>query len=155
MSVTNSLSLRVPYRRSGAAPLDYSFPDGPLVKMLLAHIKQGHRILTQSSGKKMVRLFVSKYGNEFSNVTFTHFWTSLMTGGQVDTHGQAYFAPSVARTMFIEEWTASHGEEPETWDGCADIMGNSVSQWFKSYNPSYKRRRMDKAIKAHTRARDL
>ena len=32
---------------------------------MLTHIKQGHEILTQVKGDKMVRLFVSSKGNAF------------------------------------------------------------------------------------------
>ena len=90
----------------------------------------GHTLLTDGrSAGGMTKLFVSHPGNAFSSTTFCHFWRSLME--QVTE--QKYFAPSVLRTMFVEEYTAAHGAEPEMWDGCAAIMGNSVPQW---HNPS-------------------
>jgi len=125
--------------------MEYTFPGGPLTKLMLAHIKQGHQILTQSKGDKMVRLFVSAKGNAFKKApNFTQYWAHLMS--KVDTHGQAYFAPSVARTMFVEEYTGAHGAEPEYWDGCAAIMGNTTAQWRASYNPSRKRRAAGRAL---------
>ena len=128
-------------RRGAAQHLEYDFPDGALVKSLLAHINAGHTLLTQNGGG-MTKLFVTHPGNAFSNSTFTQFWKSLM--GQVGA--QEYFAPSVMRTMFVEEYTAAHGAEPEMWDGCAAIMGNSVPQWRKTYNPSSRKRGAAAAI---------
>jgi len=135
-----------PCRRGGAAPLEYTFPSGPLTKLLLVHIKQGHEILTQTKGdSKMVRLFVSSRGSAFKDPSnFTQYWEILMR--QVDTMGQAYFAPSLARTMFVEDYTGAHGAEPEFWDGCAAIMGNTPAQWGASYNPSRKRRAAGQAV---------
>jgi hypothetical protein len=125
--------------------MEYTFPGGPLTKLMLTHIKQGHQILTQTKGDKMVRLFVSAKGNAFAGpANFTQYWAQLMS--QVDTRGQGYFAPSVARTMFVEEYTGAHGAEPEYWDGCAAIMGNTTAQWRANYNPSRKRRAAGQAL---------
>jgi hypothetical protein len=137
-------------RRGGVQQLEYDFPDGALVKSLLAHINAGHTLLTDMKAGGMTKLFVSHPGNAFSSTTFCHFWESLMA--QVDR--QEYFAPSVLRTMFVEEYTAAHGAEPEMWDGCAAIMGNSVPQWRKHYNPSAKRREAAAAIESHTALRE-
>ena len=66
--------------------MEYTFPGGPLTKLMLAHIKQGHQILTQTKGDKMVRLFVSTKGNAFRGPSnFTQYWEHLM--GKVDTRG--------------------------------------------------------------------
>ena len=135
-------------RRGNPAPLEYTFPSGPLTKLLLTHIKQGHEIITQAKGDKMVRLFVTSKGNAFKDPSnFTQYWENLMR--QVDTKGQAYFPPSLARTMFVEEYTGAHGAEPDYWDGCAAIMGNTPSQWRASYNPSRKRRAASQAVAAY------
>jgi hypothetical protein len=137
-------------RRGGAQHLEYDFPDGALVKSLLAHINAGHTLLTENSAG-MTKLFVSRPGNAFNNSTFCHFWKTLMAQRGVV---QDYFPPSVLRTMFVEEYTAAHGAEPDMWDGCAAIMGNSVPQWRKHYNPSAKRREAAAAIAGHTALRD-
>lgn len=135
-------------RRGGNEPLTYTFPDGPLVKAFLAHINAGHALLTQRN-QGLTTLFVSRWGNRFSNATFCHFWKTLMS----QVAKQEYFPPSTLRTMFVEEYTSAHGSEPEMWDGCAAIMGNSVAQWEKHYNPSAKRRAVDRAIKSYTEGR--
>jgi len=131
------------HRRGGNAPLEYPLPDGPLVKALLAHINMGHTLLTEGNSG-MTSLFVSRHGNQFSNATFCHFWKSLMR----QVNKQEYFPPATLRTMFVEEYTSAHGAEPEMWDGCAAIMGNSVAQWKAHYNPSAKRRAANQAIQA-------
>lgn len=148
-SVKNVIIHQKNDRRGGAQRLEYEFPDGALVKSLMAHINAGHTLLTQSSGG-MTKLFVTHPGNAFSSATFCHFWKSLMA--QVGE--QEYFAPSVLRTMFVEEFTSAHGSEPEMWDGCAAIMGNSVPQWRKHYNPSASKRRAAAAIASHTALRE-
>ena len=45
------------------------------------------------------------------------------------------------------------GQRPDTWEGVALVMGNSVAQWKASYNPSRKRRLAQAAVRAHTQAR--
>lgn len=93
------------YRRAGnASHLQFDIPRGPLLKLLLVHIRAGHRLITQESGDQMVNLLSTKRGKAFSNVTFIHYWAALMS--EVDTMGQAYFPPSLARTMFIEQTTS-------------------------------------------------
>ena len=56
------------------------------------------------------------------------------------------FPPSLARKSFVEWYTLEYGEEPEMWDGAADIMGNSVRKWREVYNVSHKKRRMQKTV---------
>ena len=105
--------------------MEFPFPDGPLVKALLAHIKEGHLLLTDSDSFFHGRetLFVSRHGNRFSNLeNFCHFWKALM--GQFAK--QDYFPPSTLRTTFVEEFTSVLGFEPDMWDGCAAITGSSV-----------------------------
>jgi hypothetical protein len=88
------------YRRGGVAPLKYEIPRGPLTKLLLAHIRAGHQLLTQETGETMVRLFSTKTGKAFTNVNLVHYWGQLMR--HTDTKGQDYFPPSMARTMYVE-----------------------------------------------------
>lgn len=92
--------------------MTYPIPSGPLLKLLLIHIRGGHQLLTQDDrgnpSDRMVRLFVGRSGREFSNSTFTQYWEKFMEG--TETNGQAYFAPSVARTMFIEQVGAMHND---------------------------------------------
>lgn len=134
-------------RASHNGPLEFTFPDGLLTKLLLTHIKQGHKVLTQAKGEKVVHLFVSRYSNPFSATTFNHYWENLMQ--RVDTMGQPYFAPSLARTMYVEDYTSEQGVHPDMWDGAAAVMGNSVNVW-SSYNPSKRKRAAQRAVDAHT-----
>ncbi|GAX82647.1 hypothetical protein CEUSTIGMA_g10073.t1 [Chlamydomonas eustigma] len=128
-------------------PLTFTFPPGVLTMLFLAHIYQGQKVLTQPYGQMTSNLFVSGAGNAFSDQTFVHYWRTLMDNE--DTLGQQYFAPSLARTMFIEEYTSEFGMPPEMYDGAASIMGNCVKQWHASYNPSRRKRAAQKAVDAH------
>ena len=42
-----------------------------------------------------------------------------------------------------------HGEEPDLWDGCSEVMGNSVPTWNKHYFISRRDRGAASAINAH------
>ena len=58
----------------------------------------------------------------------------------------ARFPPSLARKSFVEWYTLEYGDEPEMWDGAADIMGNSTRKWREVYNVSAKKRRMQTTV---------
>lgn len=93
--------------------MEYTFPRGPLLKLLLAHI-EGHKLLTQFTGERMVYLFSTKLGKPFKSANFDYFWEKQLMD-QVDTKGQDYFAPSLTRTMYIEHITSITGISPEFW----------------------------------------
>lgn len=64
------------------------------------------------------------------------------------------FPPSLARTMFIDEFSAGFGVLPKDWaEGAANIMGNTVPQWSASYAPRRKSRMAQRAIAAHQQLR--
>lgn len=134
-------------RESHQGPLEYEFPAGPLTDLLLFHIKEGHRALTGPFGGRKPLMFNSSAGNEFSCVTFCQYWQKAMR--DMDTMGQEYFCPSLARTMWVEDYTGENGVDPEMWDGAAAVMGNSVRVWVEAYNPSRKRRAAQKAVNVH------
>lgn len=134
-------------RHGRGGPLEFVFPRGPLLKLFLAHIYQGHQLLTLHLGERMIRMFTTRTGKEFNSVTFVHFWKSLMD--TTDTKGVPYFAPSGARTTFIEDYTSTHGVEPAMWDGASFIMGNSPRQWNASYRPTRVGREAQRAVNAH------
>ncbi len=131
-------------RRRSNAPLEYTLPRGPLSKLMLAHVEEGHKLLTLEREDSMLRLFTTKQGKEFNDVTFCQFWETLVKGS-----GMKYFPPSMARTVFVEDYTSEYGVEPEMWDGAAVIMGNSTAQWRASYNPSRKGRVAQRAVGVH------
>ena len=63
---------------------------------------------------------------------------------------QRLFPPNLARTMFIEYFTAIHGRQPiDIFEGCANIMGNSLKNWHH-YNPGGRSRHASLALSAHT-----
>jgi hypothetical protein len=68
-------------RRGGdaAATVEYSLPRGNLVKLLLTHIEQGHQLITQCTGERMIRLFSSRSGLELTNINFVHVWKHIMS----------------------------------------------------------------------------
>jgi hypothetical protein len=126
-------------------------PDGALVKLLLAHVREGHKLLTHHLPEQQHNLFVTGPGKSFNNVTFTQYWGKLMRAAR-NRYSLQYFPPSLARTIFIENYVACNGREPELLDGAAAIMGNTAAQWQKSYNPSRKRRAAAMAVLQHEQA---
>ena len=76
------------------------------MKLFLAHINEGHRLISQGSGGERERmyLFTSTVGRPFTDVTFVHYWKGIMLHFSPD---QKYFPPGLLRTMFIEEFTRS------------------------------------------------
>lgn len=117
--------------------INFSIPHGDLLKLLLTHITVGHEVM--SKGKVIKRMFFSCSELPFSNATFIHYWEKLMSWDARD-FGLQYFPPSAARKIFIEDYTALHGAEPDMLDGAAAVMGNTVKQWKASYWPSRRRR---------------
>jgi hypothetical protein len=88
-------------RRGDAhSTIEYDLPRGPLMKLMLAHISLGHAMLILEKGDRMVRLFVTTQGKEFSDSTFCQYWGTLMAS--TNTGGIPYFRPSLARTIFVE-----------------------------------------------------
>ncbi len=134
-------------RGAGASPFEFVFPRGPLVKLYLAHIYSGQKRLTQLQGDRMIRMFVTKQGKAFTNVTFSQFWTGLQES--TDTSGMAHFCASRARTTFVEDYTSANGVEPDLWDGAACLMGNTVRQWTASYRPMRRQHIAQRSVDAH------
>ena len=134
-------------RSAAAAPLEFIFPRGPLVKLYLAHIYKGQKRLTQLKGDRMIRMFTTRQGNEFSNVTFAQFWSNLQQS--TDTTGMEHFCASRARTAFVEDYTSQLGVEPDLWDGAACLMGNTVRQWTASYRPHRRQMLAQRSVDAH------
>jgi hypothetical protein len=85
-------------------------------------------------------------GLEYNDVTFRNFWKWVMDSTATNLK---YFPPSLARTVFVEDYTSEYGVEPDMWDGAAVIMGNCTAQWKASYNPSRKRRDAKQALIRH------
>lgn len=138
------------FRGQGVA-LDYKLPRGTLTKLLLAHIGEGHKVLTQATGGE-VRLFVTSTGIPFAKPSlFTQHWEKLMRRCPIAAAKSIpYFPPVAGRRIFVEGYTSSNGVEPDLWDGAAHVMGTSVRRWGETYNPSRKRRQAQLAVDNHS-----
>ena len=93
---------------------------------------------------------MNKKGKPFNDSLFVHWWMGVFK--TVDTRGQMYFPPSLARTVFVEDWLAQYGAEPtdlEMCEGIAISMGSSTSQWRAGhYNPNRRQRLVTSAVAA-------
>lgn len=96
-----------------SSPISFVFPLGPITSLLLAHIEEGQKLLTSPSGDRVVQLFVNRHGRAFSDATFQHFWAKLMSDTAPATLD--YFAPSLARTIYVEDITSAEGESLGQW----------------------------------------
>ena len=128
----------------------YDLPaqPNPLTRLLLIHMDEGRSvILEQSSAEQRTPyLFLNFQGRPLGHAksTFTTYWRQLMdktAPADIDR-----FPPSLARKSFVEWYTLEYGDEPEMWDGAADIMGNSTRKWQEVYNVSAKKRRMQTTL---------
>lgn len=138
--------------RGQGVELTYSLPRGTLTKLLLAHIGEGHKVLTQGTGGAD-RLFVTATGIAFANKPplFTQHWEKIMRRCPIAAAKKiAYFPPVAGRRIFVEGYTSSNGVEPDLWDGAAHVMGTSVRRWGETYNPSRKRRQAQQAVDNHS-----
>ena len=134
-------------RREGNAPVAVFFPRGDIVKLFLAHIFEGHKLMTESVGGRRADLFLKDCkGGALTKENFTGWWRQLM---HVTAPHIPAFPPSAARTAFVEDYTSGNGVPPEMWDGAAVVMGNSVDQWGKTYNRSRSSRLAQGAVNIH------
>ena len=130
------------------APIEYMLPAASLLnKLLVLHIEEGHDRITSRTRMVEPHLFVDSYGRGMDSAKgrFTSYWRTLMKH-TVSPTDLPPFAPSLARRSFVEWYTAETGALPYLWDGTADIMGNSVGQFLKTYNSSFKKRRMQDTV---------
>jgi hypothetical protein len=132
-------------------PLDITIPRGPLSFLLLAHITAGQEVLVGgdiNDPYRIMPLFLSGGGNAFSDATFCQWWKALLKRSAPHI---PHFAPTLARTSFVENYTSEYGLRPEMWDGAAAIMGNSVNTWFKNYNPRHRNKKAQEVVAMHSR----
>jgi hypothetical protein len=128
--------------------LRYCLPRGPLTKLFLTHIMEGHALI--AGGQQNPRLFTTRRGNELSPSTLTQYWASLFKENpRTVAAGLEYFSPNLGRTIFVESYVHVHGELPDMLDGAAAVMGTSARQFRASYNPSRNQRVAQSAIDAH------
>ena len=134
-------------RRGSNQVLCYDLPPGPLTQLMLVHIKEGHGVLTRFFRHAQPHLFMSTSGLAFNDVLFAQWWH----GFYHNLHGpKPYFPPSKGRTLFVENFIASTGHQPQdSWEGAALAMGNSVKQWREFYAPRMKGRLAQEAVHKH------
>lgn len=145
---STSVTLHIVHGKNDRRPcrdayrINFPLPRGKCTKLLIRHITEGFRILNKETVEDPPRtrefLFSPKSNVPFSDSTFCQYWKRVMLS-TARPFGLAYFPPTKARTIFVEEYVRVHGTEPAMWDGASIIMGNSAEQWFKSYMPSHKR----------------
>ena len=128
----------------------YDLPaqPNPLTKLLLIHMDEGRSVILEQSTATMSTpyLFLTFQGRPLGHAksTFTTYWRQVMD--KTAPADIARFPPSLARKSFVEWYTLEYGDEPEMWDGAADIMGNSTRKWREVYNVSAKKRRMQTTV---------
>jgi hypothetical protein len=84
------------------AALQFVLPRGLLSDMMLWWIKTGWQHVR--NGQECSTLFKSAYGFSFTNATLAHYWKKIMKSAPSDL---PYFPPNLARTSFVESYTAS------------------------------------------------
>lgn len=130
--------------------IEYDLPSqpNPLTKLLLIHIDEGRSTLLSQrcADAHTPFLFLNFQGLPLGHgkSTFTTYWRHLME--KTAPSDIERFPPSLARKSFVEWYTLEYGDEPEMWDGAADIMGNSTRKWKEVYNVSCKKRRMQNTV---------
>ncbi len=160
-AVGRHIRFRAPHHkndRRGFGAIEFDLPEGKLTERLLDHIDFGHAMLTQLASSAVLKkgelpspiLFVSRAGNPFSPCTFSQFWTSIIREVEEIPH----FPPSLARTSFVDSYTAQYGEEPMFWEGAATIMGNTTKTWGEHYNPLQRGRQAQDAVNRHAQFAD-
>lgn len=126
-------------------PLDIVLPHCGLSMLLVAHIAQGQELLVANRGpvspEVPTNLFVSRYGNGFSDQTFSQWWSGLLA-----RTGMPHFPAVMARTSFVMDYTGKYGVDPNMWDGAAAIMGNSVATMKACYNPLYRQNKAKEVV---------
>ena len=107
--------------------VSFTLPPGNLTKMLLAHIMEGHKMLTLEHSDPPVNLFVQpRSGLPFSDATLSQFWAKVRPwlfalslimhcmhikqyASQVmrsaEVYGIDYYPPSKGRVLFVESFT--------------------------------------------------
>lgn len=134
-------------RRGSNQVLTYDLPPGELTQLMLIHIQEGHEAMTTGSGRPaQPYLFMTSAGHAFNNCTFSQWWFGFYC-----THGgpKPHFPPSKGRTLFVEHFISSTGQQPHEWEGPALAMGNSVKQWREFYAPRMKGRLAQEAVQKH------
>ena len=139
-------------RRGSNLVISYDLPPGPLTKLLLIHIREGHGVLSRFHRHAQPHLFMSSSGLAFTDALFASWWATFYSNHQGP---EPYFPPSKGRTLFVEHFIASTGHQPqESWEGAAMAMGNSVKQWREFYAPRMKHRLAQQAVHKHKEWRE-
>ena len=129
--------------------INFTAPRGDLVKLLLAHIQEGHGIMTMEHEEATTIFFNPRSKMAFSDSTFTQYWQVLLKRPGDGGTRLPYFPPSKCRQIFVDDYILMCGKEPLMLDGASAVMGNTVRQWRDSYNPSRRRVAARRAVAHH------
>lgn len=102
----------------------YRIPAGILTDLLLLHLQHGHSVLEERVGRQPY-LFMSGWGQQFSDATFCQYWYVLLNGNWLPGL-RAFtpaFAPSKGRNIYVEHVTSVTGFAPESWEAQVRQMG--------------------------------
>ncbi len=139
-------------RRGSNQVLSYDLPAGPLTQLMLIHIREGHGVMTHTYKHAQPHLFMSGSGMAFTDVMFANWWHGFYHSHKGPL---PYFPPSKGRTLYVENFIASTGHQPqESWEGAALAMGNSVKQWHEFYAPRMRHRLAQEAVHRHQQWRE-
>ena len=96
-------------KAAGDGNIDILLPLGPFNDLLLFWVRLGWGGWGVMGGSSP-ELFRAHSGNLFSKSTLTQYWKVLLENTAVPL-GIPYFAPNLARTSFVEEFTKGKSEE--------------------------------------------
>lgn len=129
--------------RRGFDAIEVTYPRGLLGRLFEVHLREGHKLL--KGKKEQPMLFVSGYGLQYNDSTFSQAWAQIIARRSSFKH----FPASAARSTFVEAYTGAFGMSPTHWEGAATVMGNSTRQWRVSYAPRLRQREAQVAVDAH------
>ena len=141
-------------RRRSAASYAVRVPiptSGVLHTLILLHLVHGRSVL---AGAQHSFLFMNRNAKPFDDSGFSNYWQVLLNNGKtywpdidLDT-----FPPSVARTMFVDDFMRRFGHAPDLLEGASAVMGNTPQQWRRNYDP-HRRGRLATAAVNHMEER--
>lgn len=131
---------------SGCQPIKFTLPqDSILTKLVVLHIREGHRVLTQKKKTQPILFVTPRSGSQFGDSTLCQYWDSLLKRTAPFRH----VTITSLRSAFVESYTAAYGVPEHEWEGAAAVMGNSVAQWHATYAPTLKQRRGQAAVDSY------
>lgn len=131
----------------------FTIPDGLLLKLWLAHVTEGRRLLALSlpDDDAHSKMFMSRASLPFSSSTLVQWW-SVTIKNTANMHELEYFRPSLGRKSFTDDYFEKHGHSSDLLYGASAIMGNSEEQLRVTYAPTRKSKAAQRAATATANA---